>query len=112
MTQNNIIETSEMKLVYKKYLKQLVELQTNIVVIGSKESGKSAMIKLFVDKHFNGQMIIRGDNEEQALRELGKKLTGMGNTSQQLVSSQTSMQKLDYCIYIDDVSCELKLTKI
>jgi hypothetical protein len=70
------------------------------------------LIKLFIDKYFTGQMMIKGNNEELALRELSKKLIGMGETSPHTTSSQAMMRKLDYCIYIEDVSCNQKLTKL
>ncbi len=53
---------------YRKYLRQLVETQTAILVTGGKECGKSAMIRLFIEKYFNGQLILHGSNEDSALR--------------------------------------------
>ena len=85
-----------MRAVYRKYLKQLVDMQTTILVTGGKESGKSAMILLFLDKHFNGQLILRGSNDDSALREASKKLVGMCEAPQ----AQTPGRKLDYCIYV------------
>jgi ABC-type polar amino acid transport system ATPase subunit len=85
-----------MRAVYRKYLKQLVDMQTTILVTGGKECGKSAMIRLFLDKHFNGQLVLRGSNDDSALREASKKLVGMGDAPQ----NQTLGRKLDYCIYV------------
>jgi hypothetical protein len=104
-----VIETQEMRMVYRKYLRQLVETQTAILVTGGKECGKTAMIRLFVDKYFAGQMVLRGSNEDAALREASKKLVGMGDVPQQLHSP---MRKLDFCIFVEDVSCSPRLTKL
>jgi hypothetical protein len=103
-TPSNIIETQEMRVVYRKYLRQLVETQTAIVVTGGKECGKSAMLRLFIDRYFNGQMVVRGSSEEAALREVSKKLVGMGEAP--------ALRKLDYCIYVEDVSCLPRLSKL
>lgn len=69
------------------------------------------MIRLFIDKHFNGQLVLRGSNEDSALREVSKKLVGMGDAPlpQQ---GQALQRKLDYCIYVEDVSCCPRLTKL
>lgn len=36
------------------------------------------MIKYFIDKYYSGQIIIKGDNDQKSLRELTKKIVGLG----------------------------------
>lgn len=69
------------------------------------------MIKLFIDKYYGGNMIFNARNDEQALRELGSKLIGIGQASQSTVGAKTKVKKLDYCIYIEDISMNQSLSK-
>ena len=69
------------------------------------------MIKLFIDKYYSGMMIFNARNDEQALRELGSKLIGTGQASQSIAVVKTKMRKLDYCIYIEDISMNQSLSK-
>jgi GTPase SAR1 family protein len=63
-----------MNIIYKKYLKQLVDFGISIMIVGAKESGKTSMIKQYITLNYNGQIVIKGANMLSAITEINSKL--------------------------------------
>lgn len=55
-------------------MKQLAEMQVPLMIIGLKECGKTSMIRLFLDKFFNAQIISKGNSTEQGIKEFNQKM--------------------------------------
>jgi len=75
------------------------------------------MIKYFLNKNFNNKLLLNGNTQKESLEESVHKINSLGweNTTFKQHSRMNTMgkyKKIDYVIFIEDVSCQPKLTTL